>query len=598
LFTRKRIIAPRHHVTMAEELPPGWVRTTLGEIAALSKERILPADAPDLPYVGLEHIEPQTMRLLHNGYGRDVRSSSLRFSKNDVLYGKMRPYLNKVWVAEFDGICSGEFLVFKRMDEVDSRFLACRLNSEDFVAFANRQVSGERPRVNFEKLSGFPILLPPIAEQERILARLSAASSGLARAQTPAHRAQGRLKLYYPAVLHAAITGELTQQWRKKKKDPGGETGAVLLAQLLSARRAHWEEAEMDRMRLAAREPKDDKWKSRYREPSVPDTGGLPRLPAGWAWATVEQIGEVRLGRQRSPQHHSGKYMRPYLRVANVFEDHIDTSDVKRMNFTPEEFEIYRLEEGDILLNEGQSLELVGRPAMYQNELPGSCFQNTLVRFRSFEAVNRNYALIVFRAYLHGGRFQRIAKITTNLAHLGADRFSHLEFPVPPLAEQAEIVREVDRRLSAAQQLEMSLGRQLVRAREARQSLFREAFTGRLLPQDPNDEPASVLLKRIASIRDAESGKLRTGNMPKPKSKGHTERRPLLDVLREHNEPMTPEHLFREAGYEREFKETRYSQEVVDLFYLELRRLTEPPTKIRQQNPSTGVILLEAIREA
>jgi type I restriction enzyme S subunit len=75
--------------------------------------------------------------------------------------------------------------------------------------------------------------------------------------------------------------------------------------------------------------------------------------------------------------------MRPYLRVANVFENRIDISDVLEMNFTPEEFEVYALEYGDILLNEGQSLELVGRPAMFKNEIEGACFQNTLVRFRT-----------------------------------------------------------------------------------------------------------------------------------------------------------------------------------------------------------------------
>jgi type I restriction enzyme, S subunit len=122
----------------------------------------------------------------------------------------------------------------------------------------------------------------------------------------------------------------------------------------------------------------------------APDTGdakGLSELPAGWVWARVSDVGDVKLGRQRSPEHHDGPHMRPYLRVANVYENRIDLSDVLRMNFSPEEFETYELRYGDILLNEGQSLEWVGRPAMYRDELPGACFQNTLVRFRSSPAV-------------------------------------------------------------------------------------------------------------------------------------------------------------------------------------------------------------------
>src|SRR5262245_24824779 len=97
-------------------------------------------------------------------------------------------------------------------------------------------------------------------------------------------------------------------------------------------------------------------------------------LPRGWVWTSVRDVGHVQLGRQRSPEHHSGRYMRPYLRVANVYEDRIQTDDVLSMNFDPADFERYRLEVDDILLNEGQSLDLVGRPAMYRGEVPGSCF--------------------------------------------------------------------------------------------------------------------------------------------------------------------------------------------------------------------------------
>ncbi len=140
--------------------------------------------------------------------------------------------------------------------------------------------------------------------------------------------------------------------------------------------------------------------------------------------------------------------MRPYLRVANVYEDRIDTSDVAEMNFTPAEFERYALTVGDVLLNEGQSLELVGRPALYRGEVEGACFQNTLVRFRAGKAVLPKFALLVFRSYLHNQRFQRIARWTTNIAHLGAERFAKLEFPVPPIPEQRRIVAALEERLS------------------------------------------------------------------------------------------------------------------------------------------------------
>jgi type I restriction enzyme S subunit len=141
---------------------------------------------------------------------------------------------------------------------------------------------------------------------------------------------------------------------------------------------------------------------------------------------------------------------------------------------------------------------------MFRNELPGACFQNTLVRFRAYTGVLPEYALCVFRAYLHNGRFQKIAKWTTNIAHLGAQRFAEIEVPLPSLAEQEQIVAEVERRLSVLNFLEMSITAGLQRAERLRQSILTEAFAGRLVPQDPNDEPAGILLDRIRAGRGKE----------------------------------------------------------------------------------------------
>jgi type I restriction enzyme S subunit len=175
-------------------------------------------------------------------------------------------------------------------------------------------------------------------------------------------------------------------------------------------------------------------------------------LPDGWEWRRTDEVGDVQLGRQRSPSHATGPYMRPYLRVANVFDGHIDYSDVLEMNFTPSEFKIFSLRVGDILLNEGQSLELVGRNAVYDG-LPEMCFQNTLVRFRP-RLVTSEFAQAVFKHWFDNGVFRRIARQTTSIAHLGADRFSALPFPLPSLWEQqrlSEIIDSIDSRASRAE---------------------------------------------------------------------------------------------------------------------------------------------------
>ncbi|MEW2089304.1 restriction endonuclease subunit S [Streptomyces sp. NPDC006682] len=157
-------------------------------------------------------------------------------------------------------------------------------------------------------------------------------------------------------------------------------------------------------------------------------------------WVPIRELGEIRGGKQLSPSSREGDGQFPYLRVANVFEGWIDYSDVKMMSFTEGERKIYGLRVGDILLNEGQSLDLVGRSSLYDGPEGSFCFQNTLLRFRAGDRVIPAYAQIIFRKWLSSGVFASIAKKTTSIAHLGGDRFGSLLFPVIPLCEQRRIV--------------------------------------------------------------------------------------------------------------------------------------------------------------
>lgn len=158
----------------------------------------------------------------------------------------------------------------------------------------------------------------------------------------------------------------------------------------------------------------------------------------GWASVRIDSVGEVQGGRQRSEKIVNGT-MQKYLRVANVFDDYIDYSDVLEMPFTESERAIYYLQPGDILLNEGQSLELVGRSAIYAGKSNEYCFQNTLIRFRPSTRITSHFAQQIFRHYLHTGKFAAVAARTTSIAHLGVERFASLHVPLPPLPEQQAI---------------------------------------------------------------------------------------------------------------------------------------------------------------
>jgi len=176
----------------------------------------------------------------------------------------------------------------------------------------------------------------------------------------------------------------------------------------------------------------------------------LPQLPEGWAWCALEDVAEVRLGRQRSPKNHAGENMVPYVRAANVTWSGLDLSDVKEMNFTPDEVEAYSLREGDLLLSEASgSASGVGKSALWHGELDVCCFQNTLIRVRS-EGPLPEYLLLVLREAVLAGKFAQ-ASLGVGIHHLGASRLSQWPIALPPVDQQARVVEAAETLLAAIQ---------------------------------------------------------------------------------------------------------------------------------------------------
>jgi type I restriction enzyme S subunit len=170
-----------------------------------------------------------------------------------------------------------------------------------------------------------------------------------------------------------------------------------------------------------------------------PNRGSRDLFPTNWDVKSIGDAGDVQLGQQRHPKYQSGANVRPYLRVANVMDGWLDLSDVNEMNFPPEGLGKFELVPGDILLNEGQSTELVGRSAIYRGEMKGCCFQKSLLRFRCADDLIPEFAHAFFQHCLYTGQFARIAAQTTSMAHLTAVRFEKMRMPVPPRSEQTAI---------------------------------------------------------------------------------------------------------------------------------------------------------------
>lgn len=445
------------------ELPRGWRWETLGEHLAGRGASFDPARA------GSELVELYSVPSFETGAPEITSASEIGSSKQlvatgDVLLCKINPRINRAWVvgnhSDFRKIASTEWIRFAPRSGVLPAFLKAYLSTErvrSFLALNVSGVGGSLMRVKPSTLAGFPLPVPPPDVQRRIVTRMGELFAEIDDGERAIGSAGDQLETYRTVLLRAAVTGELTDEWRTTaQKHASSATLSLVL--------------EDHRRRHAGR-------RGDYTPPRLPTNSDAPTLPQGWCWASVEAAGDVLLGRQRAPQHHSGDHPRPYLRVANVMEGRLDLSDVKVMNFTPAEYVTFALQPGDVLLNEGQAPDLIGRPAIYSGEIDGCCFQKTLLRFRAGSRVDPEFSLIVFRHYMRNGRFRREARITTNIGHLTQVRFLPMEFPVPPLDEQREIVARVRR----AEEAVIDLLTPVRAGGELRQSILASAFRGDLV---------------------------------------------------------------------------------------------------------------------
>ena len=232
-------------------------------------------------------------------------------------------------------------------------------------------------------------------------------------------------------------------------------------------------------------------------------------------WAAVEQLSS-RIQYGTSNKADSDTSGVPVLRMGNIQEGSLDFSDLKYLPSQDTEVEKTLLANGDLLFNRTNSAELVGKSAVYREGHPLACFASYLIRVSFGEGCLPDYVCTFInsqhgRAYIGQVRSQQVGQANVNGTKLAA-----MTILLPPLAEQRRIVAEVERRLSVVQQAEATVEVSLARAERLRQSILKQAFSGKLVPQDPDDDPASALLERIRAEREAQalasgSGKGKSG---------------------------------------------------------------------------------------
>ncbi len=373
---------------------------------------------------------------------------------------------------------------------VDAKYLNFGLNTEATRARIAKIIHGVgRPRLNLGEVKSITIPMAPPSEQHRIVAAIEEQFSRLDAAVASLERARAGLKRYRAAVLAAACSGRLVPTE----------------AELMKTEQREFEHTKGTTRRILKH--KREQPNARIHGVIKIDSNLLPRIPVGWAWTSVERIGAI--GEQAVLTGPFGSQLTandfrssgvPVLTIGCLTDSGVSTDRVMYISESKAQMlERYRLESGDFLFSRMAS---VGRAGVVPVSLNGALFNYHLMRLRlAQQAILPGYYL----SYVRGSEAVKnyVKSVNHGATRDGINTKQLLAMPValPPLAEQHRIVAEVDRRLSVVDELEATVAADLKRAERLRQAILRRAFAGELVPQDPSDEPASVLLERIRAER-------------------------------------------------------------------------------------------------
>ena len=461
------------------ELPEGWVETNLGLLVNYGvTEKVAPANIADDDWVlELEDIEKETSRILQRRIylERTSKSTKSRFIVNDVLYGKLRPYLNKVILADRPGVCTTEIIPLRAPKGIEPKFIFYALKRPEFLVYAISASHGmDMPRLGTQAGKDASIPLPPTGEQRRIVAKLDSLRAHSARARHELDLVPKLIERYKQGILAKAFSGEMTKEWRSYASIT---TNASYSGSGIDGRMAN----------------------------------ELRDLPSFWNWTSLDQAAFVSGGLTKNAKRAAVPTKAKYIRVANVYANELRLADIAEIGCTVTELEKTRLEPGDLLIVEGNgSLDQIGRVALWDGEVADCSHQNHIIRARPQGSLLPKYALYWLLSPIGRTAIERVASSSSGLHTLSISKVSALPIPICHEREQAEIVSRIEHALTWLGKIATEHARASHLLPKLDQAILGKAFRGELVSQDPNDEPASVLLDRIRAEREDNPPKKQT----------------------------------------------------------------------------------------
>lgn len=500
------------HRKMSKRIPRGWTWTTLGEICDINPRATstLTLDV-EVSFVPMAAVEEETGRLDGSTVRtvRAVRKGYTPFEENDVLFAKITPCMENGKIALATDLRNGvgfgstEFVVFRPLGGVLPRYVLYFLIQPAFRRSAQRQMTGVvgQKRVPTNWLAKHAIPLPPIREQQEIVSRLDRLFAKTERGETALARAQERLSRYRRAVIDSAISGELTKSWRGDQDLT--ESSDRYLDQLRVSRRKRWEQAELLRQKKKGQRPKTESWKNKYEPASLPRADVVEEIPTGWALSTISEL-SWSAGYGTSVKCSFDGNGPPVLRIPNVHDRIIDLDDLKYVTDTASFDESNFIQAGDFLIvRTNGTKKLIGRGAVVlRNPKKPTGFASYLIRYRLLgSAITWRWLSLAWDSGVVRDQIESKALTTAGQYNVSLSRLEDTTIPTPPVAEQRAIVSAVTVRLKDADKLEKRLTTSQAHAKQQREAVLANAFSGRLSRRAPDDEPVDHILKRIRETR-------------------------------------------------------------------------------------------------
>lgn len=378
-----------------------------------------------------------------------------------------------------EGACSGELLVIEPTPAVDVRYLQYFMHSQRFVGWISAVTSGDRPRIGFDTAAAFNIPLPPLPEQRRIVERVGALFAEIAEGEAALAAARAGLDTFRRALLKAAVTGELTKDWREA--NPVSETGQDFVARVAADRAGKVSTRGRGRRSAAA---------------GRIDISRLPKLPDGWTWAPLEELVIDGPTNGYSPKKSADGSGTLALKLTATTKGYLDLSEraVKSLSETIAPGADLFLRPGDLLFQRGNTVEYVGIAAIYEGPLDTYVYPDLMIRVRTRHPDLTQWLWRVANSPLGRKYMSENATGTAGtMPKISGAILRNFPVPVPPPAEAAEILCRVANALSASTDTLAVLDAEAADAARLKQSILKAAFEGRLVPQSLSENPADLL---------------------------------------------------------------------------------------------------------